>query len=49
MTNLVFLISLLLSIILFFWGIAKAIKTQKVIYSLAFLPFIFIIIFMFIS
>ena len=49
MTNLIFLMLLLLSIILFFWAVFKAIKTQKIIYALAFLPFVFIIIFMFIS
>ena len=31
----------------FFWGIYKAIKTQKIIYALALLPFILLIIWMF--
>ena len=32
---------------LFFWGIYKAVKTQKTIYTLALLPFIFLLIWMF--
>jgi len=32
---------------LFFWGIHKAVKTQKTIYALALLPFILLLIWMF--
>jgi len=34
-------------IVLFFWGIYKAIKTQKTIYALAMLPFILLLVGMF--
>jgi len=34
-------------IILFFWGIIKAIKTQKKIYALAMLPFVILLFMMF--
>ncbi|AKF24933.1 hypothetical protein YH65_05665 [Sulfurovum lithotrophicum] len=39
----------LLSIILFFWGIYKAVRTQKTVYALAFLPFLILIVWMFVS
>ncbi|MBA1420710.1 MAG: hypothetical protein FAF03_07635 [Epsilonproteobacteria bacterium] len=39
MPNSLFLILILVSIILFFWGIVKAIKTQKNKYAWAMLPF----------
>jgi O-antigen ligase len=32
---------------LFFWGIYKAVKTQKTIYTLALLPFVILILWMF--
>ena len=32
---------------LFFWGIYKAVKTQKTIYALAMLPFVLLLISMF--
>jgi hypothetical protein len=32
---------------LFFWGIYKAVKTQKTIYTLALLPFVILIFWMF--
>ncbi len=38
---------LLLIIGLFFWGIYKAIKTQKLIYTLALLPFTVLLFMMF--
>ena len=34
-------------IVLFFWGIYKAVKTQKLIYSLALLPFTALLFWMF--
>jgi hypothetical protein len=37
----------IVSIVLFFWGIYKAIKTQKSIYLLAFIPFLLLMIGMF--
>ncbi|WP_041672707.1 hypothetical protein [Sulfurovum sp. NBC37-1] len=39
----------LLSIVLFFWGIYKAVRTQKTVYALAFLPFLILIVWMFVS
>ena len=47
MTNSVVLILFIISVILFFWGVHKAAKTQKKIYLLAFTPFILLIIGMF--
>ncbi len=34
-------------IALFFWGVYKAVKTQKTIYVLAMLPFVFLLAWMF--
>ena len=34
-------------IILFFWGVYKAVKTQRLIYTLALLPFIALLFWMF--
>ena len=34
-------------VILFFWGIYKAVKTQELIYALALLPFMFLLTWMF--
>jgi len=38
---------LIIVITLFFWGVYKAVKTQKLIYTLAFLPFIVLLFWMF--
>jgi len=43
----VMLVAFLVVIVLFFWGIYKAIKTQKRIYTLALLPFVGLIAWMF--
>lgn len=32
---------------LFFWGVYKAVKTQKTIYALALLPFVLLLVWMF--
>lgn len=32
---------------LFFWGVFKAVKTQKTLYTLAMLPFILLLVWMF--
>jgi len=42
MPNSLFIVILIVSIILFFWGIVKSVKTQKNIYALAMLPFFLI-------
>ncbi|RRS29909.1 MAG: hypothetical protein P794_09730 [Epsilonproteobacteria bacterium (ex Lamellibrachia satsuma)] len=34
-------------IILFFWGVYKAVKTQKIVYAFALLPFILLMAWMF--
>ena len=47
MSNAVILMIFAVSVILFFWGVHKAVKTQKKIYLLAFIPFILLIIGMF--
>lgn len=47
MSNALILALFLLGIVLFFWGIYKAIKTQKTIYTLAMLPFILLLVAMF--
>ncbi|MDQ7086212.1 MAG: hypothetical protein Q9M36_15495 [Sulfurovum sp.] len=47
MSNLVILALFTLSVILFFWGIYKALKTQKTLYTLALLPFVLLILAMF--
>ncbi len=38
---------LIIIIGLFFWGVYKAVKTQKTIYVLAMLPFVFLLVGMF--
>jgi len=38
---------LLAIIILFFWGVYKAVKTQELVYTLALLPFIVLLSWMF--
>ncbi len=38
---------LIIVITLFFWGVYKAVKTQKLIYTLAFLPFTVLLFWMF--
>ena len=40
-------IGFILAIGLFFWGIYKALKTQKTVYTLALLPFILLLVGMF--
>jgi len=40
-------IGFIVAIGLFFWGVYKAVKTQRTVYTLAFLPFILLIIGMF--
>lgn len=40
-------IGFIVAVGLFFWGVYKAIKTQKTIYTLAFIPFVLLIIGMF--
>jgi hypothetical protein len=47
MNNAVVLIVFLFSIVLFFWGIFKTLSTQRKIYSLAFLPFLLLMLGMF--
>ncbi len=39
--------ALLFVIVLFFWGVYKAVKTQKLIYALALLPFVVLLFWMF--
>jgi len=39
--------SLLIVIALFFWGIYRAVKSQKLIYTVALLPFVILIFWMF--
>jgi len=39
--------ALFVIIILFFWGIYKAVKTQKLVYTLALLPFTILLFWMF--
>jgi len=38
---------LLVIIILFFWGVYKAVKTQRLVYTLALLPFTVLLFWMF--
>ena len=38
---------LIIIIVLFFWGIYKAVKTQKKIYTVALLPFVLLLLVMF--
>ncbi len=38
---------LIVIVILFFWGVYKAVKTQKLIYALALLPFTALLFWMF--
>jgi hypothetical protein len=47
MTNAVILMIFTVSVILFFWGAYKTAKTQKKIYLLAFVPFLLLIVGMF--
>ena len=42
------IIGFILIVSLFFWGVFKALKTQQLIYTLAMLPFILLIIGMFV-
>jgi hypothetical protein len=41
------LAGLIFTIGLFFWGIYKAVKTQKTIYAIALLPFVLLLFWMF--
>jgi len=47
MSNTLILALFVLAIVLFFWGVYKAVKTQKTIYTLAMLPFILLLVAMF--
>ncbi len=47
MSNTAILTIFILSVILFFWGVQKAVKTQKKIYLLAFVPFMLLMVGMF--
>ena len=47
MSNALILALFVFAIVLFFWGIYKAIKTQKTIYALAMLPFVLLLLAMF--
>ena len=38
---------LIVIIALFFWGVYKAVQTQKLVYTLAFLPFVGLLFWMF--
>jgi len=42
-----FIIGFIIILSLFFWGIHKAIKTQKTVYTLAMLPFVVLLFVMF--
>jgi len=42
-----FVIGFFIIIGLFFWGVYKAVKTQKTIYTLAMLPFLLLMVVMF--
>jgi len=44
----VLLTGALLSIVLFFWGVYKTVKTQALIYMLALLPFLIMLTWMFV-
>jgi hypothetical protein len=41
------LVLFLLVLLLFFWGVYKAVKTQKTLYTLAMLPFVLLLVLMF--
>ncbi|MDQ7046847.1 MAG: hypothetical protein Q9M39_04225 [Sulfurovum sp.] len=47
MSNALILALFVFGVALFFWGIYKAIKTQKTIYALAMLPFPLLLVAMF--
>jgi hypothetical protein len=44
MNNLTVIVIFLVTLLLFFWGVFKALRTQKTIYMLAMVPFFFIMI-----
>jgi len=48
MSNLLILALFIVAILLFFWGIHKAIKTQKTVYAFAMLPFVLLLVAMFV-
>ncbi|MCB4754570.1 MAG: hypothetical protein LGB62_05830 [Sulfurovum sp.] len=47
MNNLILILIFLMTLILFFWGIWKALRTQKVIYMAAMIPFFGLMVAMF--
>jgi len=47
MNNLTVILVFLVTVTLFFWGVYRAIKTQRVIYMLAMVPFFMVMIGMF--
>ncbi len=44
MNNLTIILIFLVTVILFFWGVFKALKTQKIIYMLAMAPFFLLMV-----
>jgi len=44
MNNLTLILIFLVTLVLFFWGVFKAVKTQKVTYMLAMVPFFMLMI-----
>ena len=42
-----FVVGFMIVVGLFFWGVYKAVKTQKTIYTLAMLPFVLLMVVMF--
>jgi len=47
MNNLTVILIFLVTVTLFFWGVFKALKTQKTVYMLAMVPFFAVMIGMF--
>jgi len=47
MSNLTVILIFLVTLILFFWGVFKALKTQNTLYMLAMLPFFLLMVGMF--
>ena len=39
MNNLTLIVIFLVTLVLFFWGVYKALRTQRVVYMLAMIPF----------
>jgi len=44
MNNLTLILIFLITLILFFWGVFKALKTQKTVYMLAMVPFFLLMV-----